>query len=150
MLYLLMYFCIAFALLAGILFVLSLGYQTKEEKKKNILNRRERFRLGTYKVKCDYVYEPTKTRAYGSVIDISSTGIKLHTFQELPADQTGVVSMSFTLGEKDFSLKGVIVRKKKHNDYRYEYGIQFQHPSEKEHEALFKTIWNESKKKIAI
>lgn len=150
-----MIYLLALGVITGVASILALVILTKatnteNTKKEEKTEQRSRFRIPLFQETCEFIHSYSSVRMSGKLVDISSTGIRLHTPEDMLGDENEQITLSLTLGGTLFNRKGTIVRKKQINPHRFEYGICLQHMNEKEHEDLFQVVWKENKKRLAI
>ena len=126
-----------------------IDYEKEDEIFKRIeqANRRQAFRVLLANVACEYTLHPNGTKEKGTIIDLSTSGMRLHTPYNFAFQSDLYLTVAFEFNEKIYELKGIPLRKNKISAYRYEYGIVFQHEERKQREELFRALWEEQRKR---
>jgi c-di-GMP-binding flagellar brake protein YcgR len=113
-------------------------------------NRRQAFRIHLTNHKCTYQFPALGLIETGKIRDISATGMRLVTYEDLPDSNLVEMRIFFTLDGIPFQLEGKIVRKRITPNRKYDYGIQFIHSDKKTKEQLFQQLWQMGFKKARI
>ncbi|EKN64729.1 hypothetical protein BABA_22613 [Neobacillus bataviensis LMG 21833] len=111
-------------------------------------NRRNAFRLSLWEHECTFtVSSSPDSILYGSIRDISISGLRLISYEDL----TGVddIFVNFDLGEH-FSLPGKIERRRRLENGLYDFGVHFIALDEKTEQKLFKILWDKSREKVVL
>lgn len=136
-----------FVLLVGIL---SFVVKSSSRKRTNAIpkrtNRRSSFRLSLWEKECSFRLPSTSDSIFfGTIRDISSTGMRLIAYEDL----TGIdkIRVDFEL-QVSFSLLAKIERRKKLENGMYEFGVRFLFSNQETEQQLFKILWDKSKEKV--
>ncbi|MGG3466038.1 PilZ domain-containing protein [Neobacillus pocheonensis] len=137
---------------AFVLIGLILLFRFSTRKKNKILpkreNRRSAFRLSLWEHECTLTTASSPgTVLYGSIRDISLTGMKLISYEDLT--NIDELTIHFEL-EEIFSLPGKIERRKRLANGIYEFGVHFIELDEKTEQKLFKILWDKSREKVVL
>ncbi|MEH7335178.1 PilZ domain-containing protein [Neobacillus drentensis] len=134
--------------LIGLILLLRFSSRKKNKVVPRRENRRNAFRLSLWEHECTLT-APSSPGAvfHGTIRDISTTGIKLISYEDL----TGIdeIKVHFEL-EEFFSLPGKIERRKRLDNGLYEFGVHFLNLDEKTEQKLFKILWDKSREKVVL
>ncbi|WP_066067166.1 PilZ domain-containing protein [Neobacillus soli] len=111
-------------------------------------NRRNAFRLSLWEHECTFTVPSSPDAVfYGSIRDISISGMRLISYEDL----SGVdeLMVNFELGDY-FSLAGKIERRKRLDNGLYDFGVHFLPLDEKTEQKLFKILWDKGREKVVL
>lgn len=142
------YFTVGLCILVLVIILLSFTFRKKNTAVRTNKNRRDAFRLSLWEHECTFIVPASPDNVlYGTIRDISISGIRLITYEDL----TGVdeIKVFFELGEP-FSFAGKIERRKRLENGLYDFGVHFLGLDEKTEQKLFKILWDKSREKVVL
>ena len=111
-------------------------------------NRRNAFRLSLWEHECTFTILSSPDKVlFGSIRDISLSGIRLITYEDLT--DVDEIKVFFELGEL-FSLAGKIERRRRLENGLYDFGVHFIGLDDKTEQKLFKILWDKSREKVVL
>lgn len=142
------YFVVGLCVLVLVIILLSFTFRKKNTAEPRKKNRRNAFRLSLWEHECTFIVPASPDAVlFGTIRDISISGIRLITYEDL----TGVdeIKVFFELGEP-FSFAGKIERRKRLENGFYDFGVNFLSLDEKTEQKLFKILWDKSREKVVL
>jgi c-di-GMP-binding flagellar brake protein YcgR len=142
------YFVVGLCVLVLVIILLSFTFRKKNNAEPRKKNRRNAFRLSLWEHECTFIVPASPdTVLFGTIRDISISGIRLITYEDL----TGVdeIKVFFELGEP-FSFAGKIERRKRLENGLYDFGVNFLSLDEKTEQKLYKILWDKSREKVVL
>lgn len=110
-------------------------------------NARGAFRVKLSHILCEFVVNSNAIKGKGQVMDISTTGMKIHTDRDILFQPNVSMRIQFIFEGTAYSFKGVPLRKDKLSASCYEYGIVFAHDSTEQIKALHRALWEIQRKR---
>ncbi len=142
------YIAVGLCILIVFIILLTFTFRKKKTDLPTRNNRRNAFRLSLWEHECTFIVPSSpETVLYGTIRDISISGIRLITYEDL----TGVdeIKVFFDL-EETFSLAGKIERRKRLDNGLYDFGVHFLGLDDKTEQKLFKILWDKSREKVVL
>lgn len=142
------YVAVGLCVLIVFIILLSFRFRRKNNVEPTRKNRRNAFRLSLWEHECRFIVPSSPdTILYGTIRDVSVSGIRLITYEDL----TGVdeINLFFELGEP-FAFAGKIERRRRLDNGLYDFGVHFVGLDEKTEQKLFKILWDKSREKVVL